>query len=268
MTTSEPVLVAARDVSKEYVAEPPTSPILRLLRRLRRGSRPRRRVVAIDGVSFEVRRGERLGLVGANGAGKSTLLKLIAGIARPSRGEISVRGRVAYLGSGAGLFFSALTGRENAILLGNALGLTTSAVRARLPEIEARAGLGSAAGLPLNTYPSGLIGRLAFSVAMAADVDVLLLDETFAAADVGFRERAFAELAAEGGRPRTVILVSHSTETVRALCPRVVWLESGRLRDAGSTDEILPAYERSLSEWSPASGLPAESSQATPTHRR
>ncbi len=243
MTTSEGVLLRASDVGKVYRREGPTSPLLRLVRELRRRE-PAPTVQALDGVSLEVGPGTRVGVVGANGAGKSTLLKLLARISRPTTGTVDGWGRCAYLGGGGGIFFGALTGRENAVLFGNMLGLTSREVGGKLSEIEERAGLGAAAGSPLGTYSTGQVARLMIGVAICADVDALLLDEAFAAADIGFRGQAIRELSVAGRAGRATVIVSHSTELIRDTCDRAIWLEAGRAIAEGPVSDIVRDYER------------------------
>lgn len=247
MTTSEPPLVVTEHLAKVYRSDgPPVSPLLHLLRRLRRLAHGRRELHALRDVSLSFDCGERVGLIGANGAGKSTLLKILSGITRPTSGRATVRGKSAYLAGGGGVFFPQLTGRENALLLATALGRTNRQAHARMDSVQLRAGLGDKFDLPVRTYSRGMVDRLLFSVSLIADAALLLLDETFAAGDAGFRELAIDTLLGEDTR-RCMIVVSHDKDTIRSLCTRVVWLADGRVHADGAVAATLPAYELPLS---------------------
>jgi ABC-type polysaccharide/polyol phosphate transport system ATPase subunit len=247
MTISEPSVVVTEDLAKVYRNDgPPVSPLVHLLRRLRRRARGRQELHALRGVSLRFDRGERVGLIGANGAGKSTLLKVLSGITRASSGRAIVRGKSAYLAGGGAVFFPGLTGRENAQLLATALGRTNAEARARMDQVLECADLGDGFDLPVRTYSSGMMDRLLFSVSRVADAGLLLLDEPFAAGDAGFRRLAITRLSREDTE-RCLIVVSHDSETIRSLCTRVVWLAEGRVLADGPVASTLEAYERDAS---------------------
>ncbi|HSK50266.1 MAG TPA: ABC transporter ATP-binding protein [Solirubrobacterales bacterium] len=205
-------------------------------------ARDYRELHALDGVSFEVRRGEFFGIVGRNGSGKSTLLKLLASIYRADRGTIRMAGRLApFIELGVG-FNHELTARENVILNGVMMGLTPKEVRRRLDAIIEFAELGEFVDLKLKNYSSGMLVRLAFSVMMEADADVLLIDEVLAVGDAAFQQKcadAFHRMKAEG---KTIVLVTHEMSTVETYCHRAMLVGGGRIQHIGDPAEAGRKY--------------------------
>ena len=194
------------------------------------------------GVSLTVETGETVGLIGRNGCGKSTLLKIISRILYPDSGTAAVSGRVSsLLELGAG-FHPDLTGRENVYANAAVFGLSRRETGKRLPDIIDFSGLADCIDRPVRTYSSGMYMRLAFSVAMHVQADILLLDEILAVGDAAFQAKCTARLRAMRASGVTAVIVSHSTEQLRTLCSRIVWLENGTVRADGSPEEILPAY--------------------------
>ncbi|MCM3876890.1 MAG: ABC transporter ATP-binding protein [Thermoanaerobaculia bacterium] len=202
--------------------------------------------VALDGVDLAVRRGEALGIVGANGAGKTTLLKVVARVLHPASGRVRVSGRVAPLLDLVGTFHPELTGRENAMLAGAFLGLSRRESGARVPVIEAFAGIGTFMDAPLRTYSSGMILRLAFAAATSVDADVLAIDEALAVGDAAFQEKCAARMREFRERGVTFVVVSHDVLPLAAMCDRVAWLEDGRLRELGPSREVVAHYLEAL----------------------
>ena len=197
---------------------------------------------ALRDIAFDVQEGSSLGLIGHNGSGKTTLLKCIAGILRPTSGVIRYRGRVAaLLELGAG-FHPELTGAENIALYASVLGITRRELAARYDEIVEFAAMSDFLDTPLKYYSSGMEARLAFSVSVCLQPDILLLDEVLAVGDQAFRERCLHRLRAYHDRGGTLILVSHELDQVRALCQRGIWLERGEVVRDGPIDEVLAAY--------------------------
>ncbi|HWP02728.1 MAG TPA: ABC transporter ATP-binding protein [Gemmatimonadaceae bacterium] len=218
--------------------------LLRLPATLR--SLKRDRIVALDSVSFQISRGEAVGLVGPNGSGKSTILALIAGVLRPQAGRVEVRGRVCpLLELGAG-FHPELTGRENIVLNGVLLGLTRREVLKRMDAIVAFSELGDFLDQPLRTYSSGMLARLGFSVAVHLDPEILLVDEILAVGDLHFQVKCQKKIDEFRSRDVTIVLVSHSTDQVRRVCDRAIWLQAGRIKAEGEPAYVLDKYERSL----------------------
>ncbi len=197
---------------------------------------------AVNDVSFELRRGECLGLVGHNGAGKTTLLKMLNGLIKPDRGRIEIEGLVgALIALGAG-FNPILTGRENIYINGAVLGMGRQEIDARLDAIIDFAGIGDFIDTPVQNYSSGMSVRLGFAVAAnLIKPDVLILDEVLAVGDAAFRAKCLVRVS-EMLANCAVIFVSHNEAHVSRICDRVLWLEHGRVREAGSPDVILPRY--------------------------
>ena len=216
---------------------------------------------ALREVDLELARGASLGVVGANGAGKSTLQKLLAGTTRPSAGALRVDGRVAaLLELGAG-FQRDLTGRENLALAGGLMGFTRRELRAREGAILDFAGLAHVADEPLRTYSTGMAMRLGFALATEVEPDLLVLDEVLAVGDQAFQERCVERVLAVRARGASLVFCSHSLYDVRQLCERALWLDDGRVRQAGPADEVTAAYAASAralatEERSPAAHAP------------
>ncbi len=197
---------------------------------------------ALRDVSFEVPEGSTFGLIGENGSGKSTLLKCMARILRPDQGTITTRGKIsALLELGAG-FHHELSGRENVFLNGAILGLTKKQLEARFDEIVAFAGIERFIDTPVKNYSSGMYVRLGFSVAINVDPDILLIDEVLAVGDAEFQRKCAEKMADFKKQGKTIVVVSHSLPTVRALCDEVALLEHGVLRDLGAPGHIIDHY--------------------------
>lgn len=213
------------------------------------------RFEALKSISFRVRRGETFGIIGQNGAGKSTLLQLITGTIPPTTGDIAVRARVAaLLELGAG-FEPEFTGRENIVLNGTILGLTSRQVAERMDAIIAFSELGDFIDRPVRTYSSGMYMRLAFSVAAHVDADLLIIDEVLAVGDARFSQKCMRFLT-EFKRRGSILFVSHDLGAVTALCDRAIWLEHGVVRGEGAAREICERYVAALFE-TPAAPPPA-----------
>jgi lipopolysaccharide transport system ATP-binding protein len=184
---------------------------------------------AVNGLSFEVNKGEAFGIMGPNGAGKSTVMAMIAGVIKPSRGKVTVKGRVApLLELGAG-FHHDLTGRENAVLNGILLGMTKREITGRLDQILAFAELGEFIDQPIRTYSSGMMARLGFSVAIHTDPEILLVDEILAVGDESFQRKCFAKMNEFKERSITIILISHDRTTMERFCDRIIEIKDGKL---------------------------------------
>lgn len=198
---------------------------------------------ALRGVSFELRKGEVLGIVGHNGAGKSTLLKVISGIMKPTSGRVTVNSRVVpMLELGSGFDFD-LTGRENIFLNGAILGYSESFLREKYDEIVAFSELGQFIDIPLRNYSSGMIMRLAFSIASVVEPEILIVDEILAVGDAAFQEKSKERMTELMGGGTTVLFVSHNLEQIRQMCDVVLWLDHGQVKMYGETQMVCDAYE-------------------------
>lgn len=198
---------------------------------------------ATSHVSLDVSDGETLGIIGRNGCGKSTLLKIIAGVLSPTSGVVEVTGSVAPLIElGAG-FHPDLTGRENIVLNGLLLGLTRKQIRAYEQSIVDYSELGDFINSPVKQYSSGMYMRLAFSIAIQVDPDILLVDEILSVGDAEFRAKCDESIASFQRRNKTIVLVSHELESVARICSRVVLMEKGRIIADGPVEKIIREYE-------------------------
>lgn len=198
---------------------------------------------AVQGISFEVPKGEILGIVGKNGSGKSTLLKAIAGIFSPDEGSIDLHGySVSLLSIGVG-FQPKLSGRENIMLSGMLLGFSEEEIQAKTDDIIAFAELGKFIDMPVKTYSSGMYSKLAFSITAILETDIMLIDEVLSVGDAKFKKKSFNKMKnLISDRDRTVIIVSHSSETLSELCDSILWLHEGKIKMQGKTQEVLSAY--------------------------
>jgi ABC-type polysaccharide/polyol phosphate transport system ATPase subunit len=235
------IAVSFDHVCKSFARHAGRMLIRERLTRLVRGERSER-FQALTGVSFLLRHGESLGIVGHNGAGKSTILNLITGLCLPTAGRVVVDGRVAALlelGSG---FHLDLTGAENLRMNAALLGLTRQETAARFPAIVDFAGIGDFIDEPLRTYSAGMMMRLAFAVAIHVDPDILLVDEVLGVGDYSFFEKCFQRIEAFRRGGKTIVCVSHSLDAIESLCSRVIWLDHGRVFADGPASLVLDRY--------------------------
>ncbi len=234
------VAISVSHLVKEYeVYAKPMDLALEILTR-----RPRHTTFrALDGISFDVKRGEVLGIIGSNGAGKSTLLKIITGVLDASAGSVSIAGRVtAILELGLG-FNPEYSGRENIYLSGLLYGMEKAEIDRKIDSIVDFSGLGDFIERPVKTYSSGMHSRLAFSIATAVDPDILIIDEALAAGDSAFVQKCLRRIRQLCSGGRTVLLVSHGTGLLAQLCQRVMWMEHGRIKMMGPAIQVVQAYD-------------------------
>ena len=285
---SSEIAIDVRGLGKSYPMY--ARPHHRLLELLlgQRGGRWRREHRALHDVSFQVRRGETLGIVGRNGSGKSTLLQILCGTLAPTDGEVVVRGRVAaLLELGAG-FNPEFSGRENVFLNGTVLGLTRAEVEARFDRIVAFADIGDFIDQPVRTYSSGMYVRLAFAVAIHVDPDILVVDEALAVGDEAFQRKCFARIEKLREQGCTILFVSHSAGTVIEICDRALLMDRGEAIAQGTPRELIAMYQKlvhapadktaSVRQWivegargsagRPESAPPARMEAAAPDHAK
>ncbi len=238
-------MIEVRDVSMRFrMANDRISSIKEYAIARLRGKLKYNEFEALKHVSFDVKRGEVMGLIGHNGAGKSTLLKVISGILKPTEGSVIVRGNVApMLELGSGFDFD-MTGRENIFLNGAILGYSEEFLKSKYEEIVAFSEIGPFIDMPLRNYSSGMVARLAFSVATVVVPEVLIVDEVLAVGDAEFQEKSRKRMMELMSGGTTVLFVSHSMEQIRQMCNRVVWLERGRVTMFGNVQTLCEEYEK------------------------
>jgi ABC-type polysaccharide/polyol phosphate transport system ATPase subunit len=247
LSASDDFRIKVEDVSITYRTSLERAPTLaQTIKSFGRRERIVREVEALKNVSFDVPHGAVLGVVGANGAGKSTLMRTIAGILPPTEGRIEVHGRVStLLALGVG-FNKKLSGRDNVTLGGLAAGLTREQLQAKYEDIVAFAELEEFMDMPMRTYSSGMYGRLAFSVAVNMDPDILLIDEALSVGDAKFRRKSFEKMKELCGEDRTIILVSHALGSIRELCDEAIWMHRGELKLRDEPEAVIDAYTEFL----------------------
>jgi lipopolysaccharide transport system ATP-binding protein len=256
--------IRAHDLAKEYfvlgpethhqyktlrdtIAEGFKAPVRRVGRLMRgqpimNSSSDSDRFWALNGVSFDIRAGEVVGIIGRNGAGKSTLLKVLSRIVEPTRGEARIRGRVGSLLEVGTGFHPELTGRENIYLYGGILGMRRAEIDRKFDEIVAFAEVERFLDTPVKHYSSGMYMRLAFAVAAHLETEILFVDEVLAVGDARFQRKCLSKMEDVGHQGRTVIFVSHNMAAITRLCPRAILLESGRILDDGRAHEVVGRY--------------------------
>lgn len=240
------MIIRANDISMRYLMTyDRIQSIKEYIVQMLRGKIKYEEFWALKNVSFEVERGEVVGIIGHNGAGKSTLLKVISGILKPTGGSLEVHGNVVpmlELGSG---FDHDLTGRENIFLNGSILGYSEKYLKEKYDQIVEFSELGKFIDVPIRNYSSGMLMRLAFSIATVVQPEILIVDEILAVGDAAFQEKSKARMLELMSGGTTVLFVSHSLEQIREMCDRVIWLEHGQIKAIGATKEICDAYEAS-----------------------
>ena len=255
------IAIHAHDLCKNYQVY--KKPMDRLYQAFWRGNKKfYTEFRALEGISFDIRKNETVGIIGSNGSGKSTLLRMLCGILAPSSGELAINGRVtALLELGAG-FNPEFTGRENVFLSAAIMGLSTKEAQQRFGDIETFAGIGRFMDQPVKTYSSGMYIRLAFSVAVHVFPDIFLIDEALSVGDIRFQQKCMHKIKSfcQAG---TVVFVSHNMAAVTELCSRVIWIEKGRLHQEGSPKSVVNQYvkymyegETSESRWEVAENKP------------
>ena len=237
----EQAAIAIQDLSKVYkIFDRPVDRLKESLHPFHR--RYSKDFHALQGISFDVQKGETIGIIGKNGAGKSTLLKIITGVLTPTSGQVEIHGRISsLLELGAG-FNMEMTGRENIYLNGTLMGCSKAEMDGRLPDILAFADIGEFIEQPVKTYSSGMFARLAFAVAINVAPDLLIVDEALSVGDVFFQNKCFKKFAELRRKGITILFVSHDLGSVRQLCSRVLWLDHGQQRMFGPTADVCEAY--------------------------
>jgi lipopolysaccharide transport system ATP-binding protein len=228
------------------------------------GNRDGKTVWALKDVSFEVKQGEAIGIIGRNGAGKSTLLKILSRVTAPTSGEIKVQGRIASLLEVGTGFHPELTGRENIFMNGAILGMTGAEVKSKFDEIVDFSGVETYIDTPVKRYSSGMYVRLAFSVAAHLEPDILVVDEVLAVGDAEFQKRCLGKMNKVAHEGRTVLFVSHNMGSIRSLCETALLLKDGQIYTRGRSEDVIRAYLDSQVSGTINKDLPVEAHQKYP----
>lgn len=238
-------VVSLRNVSKVYYAY--AHPLHRLIARINgRGAGSCKEFHALDNISFDIRKGETIGIIGRNGSGKSTLLQLICGIRQPTSGDVTVNGRIsALLELGSG-FQPEFTGRENVFLQGAIMGFSHAEMAERFADIADFADIDEYINQPVKTYSSGMFVRLAFAVAISVEPDILVVDEALSVGDEAFQRKCFSRIQSIQERGGTILIVSHSAATVLELCSRAILLDNSELLIDGKPKIVIDRYHKLL----------------------
>lgn len=238
--------IRVKNVKVDYrtIVNPRANTLRHTITGLARRSNDRkvRYIHAVRGVSFDVKHGSVLGIIGANGAGKSTMMRAMAGILPPSEGEVVVNGRISVLlALGVG-FNGQLSGRDNVVLGSMAAGLTRKQVYERFDQIVEWAELEDVIDLPMKAYSSGMYGRLAFAVSTHLDPDVLLVDEALSTGDAHFRRKSYDKMQELVAQARTIVIVSHGIAAIKEMCDDCIWMHKGEIVRRGDPDEVADEY--------------------------
>ena len=201
---------------------------------------------ALSDINFSVKKGEVVGFIGSNGAGKSTLLKIIAGVMKPTKGSVEIYGNICpMIELGAG-FDMDLTARENIFLNGAVLGYSKEFLESKFDEIVEFSELKDFLDVPVRNFSSGMVARLAFSIATIVDPGILIVDETLSVGDIAFHEKSENKMRSMIGGGTTVLFVSHSIDQIKNLCDKVIWLDHGKIKQVGPAKEICDNYKESV----------------------
>lgn len=241
---SEKIMIDVQDVSMRFMmSNDKIGSLKEMVTQLIRGKIQFKEFWALRDVSFHVEKGEVMGIIGRNGAGKSTMLKIISGIMRPTKGSVVRNGNIVpMLELGSGFDFD-LSGRENIFLNGAILGYSKEFLMEKFDEILAFSELGEFIEMPIRNYSSGMLMRLAFSIATVVEPEILIVDEILAVGDENFQRKSRQRMMELMSGGTTVLFVSHNLDQIREMCNRVVWLDGGTVRMVGETQEVCDAYK-------------------------
>lgn len=241
------VVIEAKNISRSFKLTPEKIDNVKeyVIKKLKREIHYEK-FMALDDVSFKVRKGERLGILGLNGAGKSTLLKIVAGVMKPSSGTIKTKGLIAPMIELSAGFDRNYTGRENIFFNGAILGFPKEFIDSKFDEIVEFSELGRFIDIPIKNYSSGMKSKLGFAVSTLVKPDILILDEVLSVGDTKFKIKSRKKIDELFKQGVTVVLVSHNLNQIKSICDRAIWIEKGKLIMDGEIDEVCNAYEDSL----------------------
>jgi lipopolysaccharide transport system ATP-binding protein len=243
---TQPYAIEVEDLTKEFTIIHRERTIKSAFMRLLVWQLPRKQhFVALRNITFSIPKGQTVGVVGKNGQGKSTLLSLLARIYRPTKGRITLRGRIASLLELSAGFQPEFTGYENIYLNGVIYGLNREQIDEKMPDIAAFAGINEHLTQQIKHYSSGMLARLGFAIAAHVEPDILLVDEVLAVGDAEFQERCFEKIQEFRKHGVTIFVVSHDVSALRKVCDRVIWIENHEIKMDGPAQEILDLYEKS-----------------------
>lgn len=236
------IAIKLSNISKKYILhhEKPT-----LMENLFKFGR-KEELWALKDINLEIKKGEKIGVIGDNGSGKTTLLKIISSITEPTRGKLEANGRIAALIDLEAGFHPELTGEENTYLNGMLLEMSKSEIKKNFDKIVRFSGLKKFIDVPLHTYSGGMKLRLGFSIAIHSDPDILLLDEVLSVGDQEFRKKSYQAVQEFFRKGKTIIYISHYLPAVTKLCPKTIWLQNGEIRMLGKSKKIIKAYNQEI----------------------
>ena len=239
-------IIEVKNVKMKFkMSDEPLNSLKEIFTRAVQGKLKFNEFLALDNINFDVEKGETIGLIGANGAGKSTTLKIISGILKPTEGKVITRGNVVpMLELGAG-FDLELTGKENIYLNGSILGYTKEYLKSKFDEIVDFAEIREFIDMPIRNYSSGMMARLAFSIASVVQPEILIVDEILAVGDAKFQEKSYARMKELMSGGATVLFVSHDIDKIEEMCDRVIWLDHGKIIEIGPAKKICTKYKKS-----------------------
>ena len=240
--TNKPMIEVKNVTMKFKMSDEPLNSLKEIFTFALKGKLKFNEFLALDNVTFNVEKGETLGLIGTNGAGKSTTLKVISGILKPTKGKVITRGNIVpMLELGAG-FDLELTGKENIYLNGAILGYSKEYLESKYDEIVEFAEIKEFIDMPIRNYSSGMMARLAFSIASVVQPEILIVDEILAVGDAAFQEKSRARMMELMNGGATVLFVSHDIKQIKEMCDKVLWLDHGKIVMYGKTNEVCDAY--------------------------
>lgn len=242
-------IVSFHNVTKEYQLYHSISYKEIILKRLQKKELRRKEIfTALQNISFDIKEGESVGIIGRNGSGKSTILGLIAKVLRPTLGTVEVKKRPSPLLELGGGFHPELNAYENIKLNGVLLGIPLSKINTKVEDIINFGEIREFANQPIRTYSSGMLARLGFSIITQLDPELLLIDEVLAVGDANFRNKCLEKMLSFKSKGTTIVLVSHNAEDIELICDRVIWIDKHQIKMEGKTEEILPIYRHFMGE--------------------